>query len=153
MIAVERLDVDARLRHPPRQLPQLPGHRLLQPLNDNVAHRQHYDACALKRVASCGAIREQNVSRSTPAHDPSPSALDADASTTQRLAHLGKCAGTVLQKYRNVLHVLRLFHHRQTTRDRLMVAKLSSPCAQRRRPCTPVPACAKIRSPNYKESA
>src|SRR5262245_18827608 len=104
VVAVEHLDVDARIRHAARQLAELSRHRLLEPLDDDVTHREHLDAGRLQRGSRGFTILEEKVRGAAHADDPGAATLDADAGIAERLAHVGECARPVRKLDREILH-------------------------------------------------
>src|SRR5688500_20225812 len=87
MVAVQHLDIDSRLGHPAGEQAELPGHVLLQPLDQDLSLRQHLDPGRLESPAGGGAIGKQEMGEAPPGHHPGPSALDAHARTTPRVSH------------------------------------------------------------------
>jgi hypothetical protein len=104
VVAVQHLNVDARLSHAPRQHPELPWHRLVQPLHDHLPLRQHADPCRLERCARGASVLGQEVGDAAAVHDPGAAAFDAHTRAPQRLAHLGQRARTVFELDREVDH-------------------------------------------------
>jgi hypothetical protein len=90
VVAVEDLDIDSRLRHPPREHAQLTRYVLLQSLHEHFTVGEHPDTCGFECLARGVSIREQEMGDAAAVHDPGASALDAHAGTTQSLAHVGK---------------------------------------------------------------
>jgi hypothetical protein len=103
VVAVEHLDVDAGFRHPSGELAQLTRNRLLESLNDDLTLSDHPDAGFLERHSRGRAIGEQEVSDTAPIDDPRPSTLDAHTFPSQRLAHLGKRTGPIVEFNREIL--------------------------------------------------
>jgi hypothetical protein len=87
-----------------RDLPKLTGFRLVQSLDEHIAFLQDVDACRFERYASSGSIFEEEVANALAVDHESASALDAHPGASQSVAHLGKCAGAVLECDRQVLH-------------------------------------------------
>src|SRR5687768_11344326 len=104
VVAVQHLDIDSRLGHPAGEQAELPGHVLLQTLNQDLPLREHLDPGRFESPAGGGAIGNQEMGDAPAVHDPGSSALDAHARTTQRLSHLRERAGPVFQDDRQVLH-------------------------------------------------
>ena len=104
MVAVQDFDVDASLGHSAREQPELTGHVLLQPLNEHFLFGEDLDASRFQRPAGGSSVRKEEMSHALAAHDPSPSAFDADSSAAQSLSHIGESAGAVFQGDGQILH-------------------------------------------------
>jgi hypothetical protein len=104
VIAIEHLDVDARLRHAPRQHAELTRDALFQPLNHDFALREYTNAGCLERPSCCGAVGEKKVCGATATHDPRTAAFDADARAAQRFTHLGERAWAVVEVNSEIDH-------------------------------------------------
>jgi len=98
VVAVERLDVNARLGHPARDLAELTRFRLVQSLDKDIAFFQDVDACRFERSASGSPIFEEEVANTLAVDNESASTLDAHPAAAKGVAHLGECAGPVLQR-------------------------------------------------------
>lgn len=61
VVAVEDFDVDAGLGHPARELAELTGLGLVQPLHQGLPFGEHADAGRFERPARGGSVREQEV--------------------------------------------------------------------------------------------
>src|SRR4029077_19093464 len=70
VIAVEYLDVNPSLGHPPRDLAELPWFSLVQSLDEYVPLCQDLDTCRLQRVASGNPILEEEVCHALAANHP-----------------------------------------------------------------------------------
>jgi hypothetical protein len=98
MVAVEDLNVDAGLRHPLRQLTELPWLSLIQSLNQNVTLFDDLNAGSFQRLAGSGPICEEEVGHTLAINDERAAALNAYSGAAQGVAHLGQCAGTVFKR-------------------------------------------------------
>ncbi len=87
VVAVERLDVHARLGHPAGELAQLARDLLLEPLRDDLTASDDADARALQRAPGGVAIMEQKMPNTFAANHPGAAALDADPRRAQRPPH------------------------------------------------------------------
>lgn len=103
VVAVEYLDVDARVRHPTSQRAELSGFGLVQPLNQHFAFLQHANARGLEGAARGGAIVEEKMRDGSSIHHERAAALDAHASPAQCLAYRGDGAGSVFERDRQIL--------------------------------------------------
>lgn len=97
VVAVEDLDVDARVGHPARNLAELTWRSLVQSLDQDLPFFQNMDACRFKRFASGRAILEEKVRNALAVDNEGASALDAHSRAAQRLAHLCKCAWSIIK--------------------------------------------------------
>ena len=102
VVAVEHLDVDACFSHPSSELAQLTWNGLFESLDHHIALGDHPNTCVLERRARGVAVGKEEVRDPAPVDDPSPSAFDTHASTTQRLAHLTKRARPIVEFYRKI---------------------------------------------------
>ena len=95
MVAVQNLDVHARMGHGPAEQAQLTRPVLVEALHQNLSDGDDRDACCLERRTRKLTVRHEEVSDTDTSDDPHAAALDAHAPSSQRLAHQGKLAGFV----------------------------------------------------------
>jgi len=119
VVAVQNLDVDARLGHPARQQAELTGQVLLQSLNQHFPLGENLNAGRFQRPAGARSVGKEKMGHALPGHDPGPSTFDAHARAAQSLAHLGEGARSVRQGDRQVLRGRR---HLRKSVTSLMVA-------------------------------
>ena len=104
VVAVLDQDVDARIRHPPRQHSQLTGNTLVQPLDQHLILRDDADPRLLQRGArSCG-VTKQKMRHASAVRLEDSAAFDADPCTAEDFSHLGQGTGPVLQVDGQVFH-------------------------------------------------
>ena len=96
MIAVNDLDIHARVGHAAGDHAQLAGNILSEFLNEHLANIEDLDADILLTRFSRFAVLEKKMHRRLTIRDPTAAALDANAGRTKCLAHLSHCSGAVL---------------------------------------------------------
>jgi len=104
MVAVQNLDIDGSIGHPPREQAELARAGLVKPLHKHVPYVQNSDAGAFECLASRRTIGKQEMRNPSAVDHPSASAFDTDSGPAQCGAHFGKRPGPVFECNRYVLH-------------------------------------------------
>ena len=104
VVAIQDFDVDARRGHTAGDFAELAGLRLVQTLDQHIAHRQHANSCGFESFTGVRAIFEQKMRNPLTIDHESAATLDADASVAQSFTHLRQRAWTVLKDNCHVLH-------------------------------------------------
>ena len=97
MVAVHRLDVHARVGHAARNLAELTGLRLVQPLHQHVALGEDADPGCLERAARGGSVGKEEVAHTCALAYEDAATFDAHARAPERLTHVGQGAGPVIE--------------------------------------------------------
>ena len=97
MIAVQDFNVDSRICHLSGDLAELAWPRLVEALNQDISHRQYANVRSFKGSARCLSICKKKVGDALSIGNPCSSPFDAHSGASQRFAHFGQSAGTVLQ--------------------------------------------------------
>src|SRR5215471_18608859 len=104
VVAVEHLDIHARLRHAAHNLAELSGLRLTQSLDQYFAFDKHADTGGFQRPAGSGAILEQKVRGAYAVYHPGATSFDAHSGAPECLPHFGEGSRTIVQKDGEVGH-------------------------------------------------
>src|SRR6185437_11577602 len=93
VIAVHHFDVDAGIRHSPRDLPELSRHVLPESLHQYFALGDHLDSGFLERFSRRGSVGEKKMGDRLAITQPCSAALDAYARLAERIPHFSQSAG------------------------------------------------------------
>jgi hypothetical protein len=104
MVGIKGLNIDTRLRHPSRQLSELPGLSLVESLNNHIPLSRDRNAGCVKGATGGRPVGDEQVSNALTLDDPGSSPLDTDASAAKGLSHIGQGARTVFQNDCKVFH-------------------------------------------------
>lgn len=104
VVAVEDFDVDAGAGHAAGELAELSRFGLIEALDQDVVHGEDLDACRFERIARCVAIFKEKVSDSAAIDHPRSAAFDAHAGAAEGVAHIGECAGTIVEEDGEIFH-------------------------------------------------
>jgi hypothetical protein len=95
MIAVNDLDIHARVGHSPGYLALLAGNVLPQLLHKDLTNIRNLNTDVLERFACSFAVIEQKMHMPDAVNHPTAAALNTYAGRTERLAHSCHLAGFV----------------------------------------------------------
>ena len=104
VVAVKHLDVDPGIRHPSRELAELPGDGLLQALNHDIAILQHLDPGPFQRRPRRHAVGEQEMRAAHSADHPRAATFDAHTGATECFTHAGQLTRAVVELDGEVFH-------------------------------------------------
>ena len=79
VVAVEDFDVDAGVGHAAGELAELSRFGLIEALDEDVVHRENFDARRFERIAGGVAIFKEEVRDTAYIDDPCAAAFDAHA--------------------------------------------------------------------------
>jgi len=97
VVAVLDLDVDARVRHPARDLSELAGLVLPQALNQDLVYSADANPYGLERTTRRFAVLDQEMRDTNTSREKRTSPFDAHPSVAERFAHARELAGPVLE--------------------------------------------------------
>jgi len=97
VVAVKNLNIDARVGHAAGEFAKLPRFVLPQPLDEDFALVKYPDTCRFQGATGDCSIVKQKMRHTLAIDNKGAAALDAHASASQGVAHVGEGSGTVLQ--------------------------------------------------------
>jgi len=97
VVAVENLNVYARFRHAAGEFTELTGFILPQALDEDFGLLKYPDSCRFESAAGGCSVVKQKMGYTLAIDGESAAALDADAGTSQGVAHVSEGSGTVFQ--------------------------------------------------------
>lgn len=90
MVTIKHFDVDSGFSHTASELTELTGNVLLQSLNKHFPLSKDFNASLYECFAGRGTILEKEMSHADTIDNPRSATFNADTSSTQCFAHLGK---------------------------------------------------------------